>query len=213
MFMLLPHPDPPPPACSRSPPHPAPIHPRGPPSQTRSRLTKDNPFSISPVTGVLAPYGRATVTVRYAPEDVAKPAGFSTTAPKSDATARSYDFLALVELMGWVFTHIHTFPHATTRPVGMLGCQSVRKAWTVCRVELSHMGHSFQEESLWKVSSPRSPRPLTSSSHTLSHTLPLPHPHVPHPLSHSPTPAPSRPTPSLTLSHSHTLTSHTLLHP
>ena len=70
------------------------------PSQTRSRQTKDNPFNISPANGVLPPYGRATVSIRYAPEDISGAAGFSTTVPNSDETMRNYDFMALVELFG-----------------------------------------------------------------------------------------------------------------
>ena len=71
-------------------------------SQTRSRQTKDNPFSISPANGVLPPYGRTTVTIRYAPEDISGASGFSTTMPKADETMRNYDYMALVELLGSV---------------------------------------------------------------------------------------------------------------
>ncbi|GAX74871.1 hypothetical protein CEUSTIGMA_g2317.t1 [Chlamydomonas eustigma] len=68
--------------------------------KTRSRQIKDNPFSVSPAMGILQPYGRTNILIRYKPEDVSTLPGFTTALPRSDDTLRTYDFMALIELAG-----------------------------------------------------------------------------------------------------------------
>ena len=66
----------------------------------RSQQTKDNPFTINPPSGIMAPYSRTAIAVRYKPEDLSSSRGFNSTQQPSDQSARNYDFMALVEVFG-----------------------------------------------------------------------------------------------------------------
>lgn len=50
----------------------------------------------------MAPYSRVAIAVRYKPEDLSSSRGFNSTQQPSDQSARNYDFMALVEVFGWV---------------------------------------------------------------------------------------------------------------
>jgi hypothetical protein len=87
------------PPASPSPPKP-PAPTKNPALQARSRLSKDNPFTVEPSSGVMAPYSRVAVTFSFLPEDVEGTKGFKVLQPESDQTSRNFDFMALVECFG-----------------------------------------------------------------------------------------------------------------
>ena len=68
--------------------------------KARSRETKDNPFSLDPLTGLLEPFKKATIRISYSPEELPDSKGFSSNPKDPEADARDYHFMALVELVG-----------------------------------------------------------------------------------------------------------------
>ncbi|KXZ50888.1 hypothetical protein GPECTOR_14g137 [Gonium pectorale] len=66
----------------------------------KARNTGDNPFHVTPLSGVIPAYSKATVSVRYTPTEPAKGKGFSNLAPTSDQAMRTYEYFAVVELLG-----------------------------------------------------------------------------------------------------------------
>ncbi|KAG2493472.1 hypothetical protein HYH03_008289 [Edaphochlamys debaryana] len=66
----------------------------------KARSTGDNPFHVTPLSGVVPPYGKASVAVRYTPTAPPQQKGFNTLVPSSDQAMRGYEYFAVVELLG-----------------------------------------------------------------------------------------------------------------
>lgn len=50
----------------------------------KARSTGDNPFHVTPLSGVVPPYSKASVSVRYTPTQPAAVKGFNSLMPTSD---------------------------------------------------------------------------------------------------------------------------------
>ncbi|GLI64998.1 hypothetical protein VaNZ11_008424 [Volvox africanus] len=66
----------------------------------KARNTGDNPFHITPLSGVIAPYSKASVSVRYTPTAPQASKGFNCLVPSSDQALRTFEYFAVVELLG-----------------------------------------------------------------------------------------------------------------
>ncbi|PNW70067.1 hypothetical protein CHLRE_17g704300v5 [Chlamydomonas reinhardtii] len=66
----------------------------------KARSTGDNPFHVTPLSGVVPPYSKASVSVRYTPTQPAAVKGFNSLMPTSDQAMRTYEYFAVVELLG-----------------------------------------------------------------------------------------------------------------
>ncbi|GFR48568.1 hypothetical protein Agub_g10470, partial [Astrephomene gubernaculifera] len=66
----------------------------------KARSTGDNPFHLTPLSGVIPPYSKASVMVSYTPTQPTPAKGFACLAPSSDQAMRTYEYFAVVELLG-----------------------------------------------------------------------------------------------------------------
>ncbi|EFJ49198.1 hypothetical protein VOLCADRAFT_90100 [Volvox carteri f. nagariensis] len=66
----------------------------------KARNTGDNPFHVTPLSGVIAPYSKASVSVRYTPSAPQAGKGFTCLVPSSDQALRTFEYFAVVELLG-----------------------------------------------------------------------------------------------------------------